>query len=94
MFVIALAVSTYLPLPLTLRGLLFGAILVVQTVVLWRRFGPGQPGKVTYWRGVRYETKRDGNISLADIQDNAIAVLTWLFALLLTAVFFLRAFGL
>lgn len=92
-FVVALAASTFLGLPLIVRGLLFALIVVVQSLALWRRFGPGQPGKVTYWRGVRYETKRDGSITLEDIQDNAIALLTWLFALLLTITLLLRFFG-
>lgn len=92
-FVVALLISGVIPIPLILRGVLFGAVFLWQTIALWRRFDPGQPGNVTYWRGVKYETKRSGAITLADIQDNAIAVLTWLFALLLTVVFVMRFFG-
>ena len=93
-FVIVLIASAYLGIPAILRAALFAVIAGVQIVVLYRSlFAANRPGKVTYWRGVRYETKHNGPPTRLDIQAHLLDIAIAVAALLIALALGLRIFG-
>ena len=94
-FAIVLVASAYLRIPVTIRAVLFAAIAGAQIAVLYQSlFATNRPGKVTYWRGVRYETKHNGPPTRLDIQAHILDIVIAVAALLIALSLGLRVIGL
>ena len=93
-FGIILVASAYLGIPVLIRFLLFAGITVAQFVVLYRAlYAPNRPGKVTYWRGVRYETQHNGPPSRLDFQAHLLDIILASAGLLIALSLGLRLLG-
>lgn len=94
LFAIALVASAYLRIPVLLRCVLFAGIAVAQSIALYRAlYAPNRPGKVTYWRGVRYETTHNGPPSRLDYQEHLVEIVLAAAALLIALSLGLRYLG-
>lgn len=93
-FVCVLLASAYLRIPVLLRCALFAGIAVAQIIELYRAlYARNRPGKVTYWRGVRYETTHNGPPSRLDYQEHLLEIVLAGAALLIALSLGLRYLG-
>ncbi len=95
LFALALIAAAYLRIPTSVRVVIFVAIAIAQAVELWRSlFSSNRPGNVTYWRGVRYETKRQSSLTADDLRAHVIPILVLVSSLLIAGALGFRSIGL